>query len=93
MRRARRRGWAWIVIVCGEGLRARGKSAAYASGVPRLSICLLASASRVGSSIVASLRGAYRNRITSGSLASTLKDSAVKNCDTLLLASYGLEAA
>ena len=43
MSRARRRGWAWIVIVCGEGLRARGKSATYASGVPRLSIRLLAS--------------------------------------------------
>ena len=41
--------------------------------------------SGVGSSIVASLRGAYRNWITSGSLASTLKDSAVKNCDTLFV--------
>jgi len=39
-------------------------------------------ASGVGSSVVASRRGAYRTRITSGSLPSTLKESAVKNCDT-----------
>ncbi len=36
----------------------------------------------VGSSIVASRRGAYRNVTTSGSLPSILKESAVKNCDT-----------
>jgi hypothetical protein len=47
----------------------------------------------IGSSTVASRRGAYRNVTMSGSLPSTLKESAVKNCDTPLLASYGLEAA